>query len=161
MEFIQQKANHIDKSIQVTYDCSELYDDGKLPVLDIKVWIGLNKEGNYKVLHTHYIKDVASRLLIHSRSAHDPNMKFNVCVNEAVRIIKNCSIHLEWEHHINHLEYFIKRLQFSGYDHMSRYKIIQTALKRYEKLKTENNINGKFFDNLVKNRSEKKKNNVF
>ena len=101
-----------------------------------------------------------SRLLIHSRSAHDPNMKFNVCVNEVVRIIKNCSIHLEWEHHINHLEYFIKRLQFSGYDHMSRYKIIQTALKRYEKLKTENNTNGKFFDNLVKNRSEKKKNNV-
>ena len=35
MEFIKQKA-HIDKSIQVTYDCSELYDDGKLPALDIK-----------------------------------------------------------------------------------------------------------------------------
>ena len=94
MEFIQQKANQIDESIQVTYDCSECYNDGKLPVLDVKVWIRLNKEGEYKILNSHYVKDVASRLLIHSRSANDPRMKINVCVNEAVLIVKNCSVHL-------------------------------------------------------------------
>ena len=31
------KANTIDESIQVTYDYSSKYDDGRLPVLDMKI----------------------------------------------------------------------------------------------------------------------------
>ena len=157
MEFVQRKANLIDRNIQVTYDYSKCYEDGKLPMLDIKVWIGMNNEGDYKILHSHYIKEVTSRMLIHARSAHDPKMKFNVCVNEAIRIIKNCSVHLEWEECKAHLEYFAKRLQFSGYDHKYRYEVIETALKKYEKLKLEQNTDCKFFTNILKKRSERKK----
>ena len=130
MEYVQKQANQIDKNIQVTYDYSKNYEDGKLPVLDLKVWIGLNKDGDYKILHSHYVKDVTSRLLIHSRSAHDPKVKFNVCVNEALRIIKNCSEQLEWKECITHLEYFTKRLQYSGYDLQYRYDEIETVKNR-------------------------------
>ena len=160
MEYVQKQANQIDKNIQVTYDYSKNYEDGKLPVLDLKVWIGLNKDGDYKILHSHYVKDVTSRLLIHSRSAHDPKVKFNVCVNEALRIIKNCSEQLEWKECITHLEYFTKRLQYSGYDLQYRYDVIKTALIRYEKLKIEYNSDGKFFKNLIRKRIERRKENT-
>ena len=155
MEFVQNEANKIDKNIQVTYDYSKRYDDERLPVLDVKVWIGLNKEGEYKVLHSHYVKDVTSRLLIHSRSAHDIKMKFNVCVNEALRIIKNCSYHLDWEECRLHLEYFVKRLQFSGYDHKYRFKVIEASLEKYENLQIEHNRDGKFFQNIISKRLER------
>ena len=157
MEFIKNEANKIDENIQVTYDYSKRYDDGRLPVLDVKVWIGLNKNGEYKVLHSHYVKDVSSRLLIHSRSAHDVQMKFNVCVNEALRVIKNCSYHLDWEECRSNLEYFVMRLQYSGYDHKYRYKVIEASLKKYEKLMVEYNVDGKFFQNMIKQRSERSK----
>ena len=121
MKFIQLRANTINKNIQVTYDCSSKYDDRRLPVLDLKVWIDLCKDGKYRIPHSHYIKDVSSRLLIHSRSAHPPEAKFNICVNEAIRILKNCSQHLEWGECKTQLEYFVQRLAFSGYDLQYRY----------------------------------------
>ena len=166
MKFIQMKANTIDESIQVTYDISSKYDDGRLPVLDMKIWIGLSKDGRYKILHSHYIKDVSSRLVIHSRSAHAPGMKFNVCVNEAIRILKNCSSHIEWEEGKSQLEYFAKRLSFSGYDVQYRYNVLKTACEKFNKMKLEFNINGKFFQNLIEKRNstpnkQKIKNNWF
>ena len=154
MEFIQTKANMIDQSIQVTYDYSKNYEDGKLPVLDIKVWIGLNKEGVYKILHTHYIKEVTSRLVIHEHSAHSPITKFNVCVNEAIRIMKNCSLLLNQNECISHLEYFVKRLIFSGYNHQFRFNVIKAAITKYEKMKQKYNYNEKFFQNLIKERND-------
>ena len=84
-------------------------------------------------------------------------IKFNVCVNEALRIIKNCSNNLEWEECRYHLEYFVMRLQFSGYDHKYRYEVIEAALKRYERLMIEYDIDGKFFQNLIKQRSGNRK----
>ena len=124
MKFIQIKANTIDKNIQVTYEYSSKYDDRRLPVLDLKVWIGLCKDGKYRILHSHYIKEVSSRSVIHSRSAHASDAKFNVCVNEAIRILKNCSQHLERSECQTHLEYFVQRLSFSEYDLQYRYNII-------------------------------------
>ena len=62
MKFIQIKANTIDKNIQVTYDYSSNYDDRRLPVLDLKVWIVLCNDGKYRILHPHYIKEVSSRV---------------------------------------------------------------------------------------------------
>ena len=153
MKFIQMKANTIDKSIQVTYDHRSKYDDRRLPVLDVKVWIDLCKDGKYRLLHSHYIKDVSTRLVIHSRSAHAPNAKFNICVNEAIRILKNCSPHIEWEECKSHLEYFAKRLAFSGYDIQYRYNVIKTANEKFNKMKSEFSIDGKFFQNLIKKRN--------
>ena len=86
MKFIQIKANTIDKIIQVTYDYSSKYNDRRLPVQDLNVWICLCKDGKYRTLHSHYIKEVSPRLVIHSRSAHASDTKFNICVNEAIRI---------------------------------------------------------------------------
>ena len=66
MTIIQNEANSIHPSIKTTIDFRSNYADDKLPMLDIKLWIGKNKNGEYKLFHEHYTKEVSSRSLIHA-----------------------------------------------------------------------------------------------
>ena len=92
---ISEIADTIDPSIKSTYDCGSKYLDGRLPMLDLKLWIGKDSKNKWKLMHTHYIKDVSSRYLIHAKSSHQYTMKLNVLVNEGLRILRNTSLHLE------------------------------------------------------------------
>ena len=127
---ISEIADTIDPSIKSTYDCGSKYQDGRLPMLDLKLWIGKDSKNKWKLMHTHYIKDVSSRYLIHARSSHPYTMKLNVLVNESLRILRNTSLHLEWNESRKHLQYFVYRMQFSGYDQEIRTKVLQKALRK-------------------------------
>ena len=81
-------------------------------------------------MHTHYMKDVSSRYLIHARSGHPSSMKVNVLVNEGLRILRNTSTHLGWEEAREHLQYFVRRMQF--YDHDMRSNIIHKVLRKWD-----------------------------
>ena len=94
---IKTLAESIDKNIKVTTDIPCNHDDRRLPLLDIKVWIGESRTGEIKVMHTHYIKEVSTRSVINAQSSHGDRAKYNVMVNEVGRILKNCSVHLDWK----------------------------------------------------------------
>ena len=51
-------ANTIHSSIKVTGDIPSRYDDSRLPILDLKIWIGEIEEKKFKIITSHYIKDV-------------------------------------------------------------------------------------------------------
>ena len=129
MEKVRETANKIHNNIKATCDYGSNYMDGKLPVLDVKLWIGEGNDGTLKILHEHYMKDVSSRHLLNYTSAHPETMKLNVLVNEALRIMRNCSKHLDGQVVKDHLQYFVKRMQFSGYPHEYRYEVITRAFK--------------------------------
>ena len=129
---IKKMAESIDPAIRVTTDARCEHEDKKLPLLDIKVWIGKNAEGKTKILHEHYMKDVASRSVIWERSAHSEKTKFNVMVNEVMRIMKNCSVDLDWQVIAEHVTHLMRRMQFSGYDHKFRYRVVTRALQKYD-----------------------------
>ena len=57
-------ANTINSNIQVTVDTPECDSEGRLPVLDMKVWCD-----SRKILHTFYKKPVSSKFIILRRSA--------------------------------------------------------------------------------------------
>ena len=57
-------------------------------------------------------------------------MKMNVLVNEATRILKNCSKHLPREAVNKHLQYFVKRMQYSGYPQEHRYEVLLRTFKK-------------------------------
>ena len=141
LEVIMEKANSIHPSIKVTGDIPSRYDDNRLPILDLKVWIGEAEPNVYKVMTSHYMKDVSTRAVINEKSSHPKSMKKNVLINEALRILRNCSEFLEWEETAGHLSYFMKRLQFSGYDQDFRHQVMKTALKRYQDNKGRCNNN--------------------
>ena len=129
MERVRAKANTIHENIKATCDYGSNYNDGKLPMLDIKIWIGESTDGRTRVLHEHFMKDVSSRYLLSYRSAHPESMKINVLVNEALRIMRNCSKFLKEEVVRGHLQYFVNRMQYSGYPVEYRYEVLTRAFK--------------------------------
>ena len=143
MEKVQEIANSIHWSIKTTIDYRSKHADSKLPMLDIKTWIGPNKDGVPKLMHEHYVKNVSTRGLMNSSSAHPTSMKRNVLVNEASRILRNCSSELEWEQVVPHLSYFARRMQYSGYPVEERYKVIKRAIDKYEEKENNNREEGK------------------
>ena len=129
MEFFKKIGDSIDKSIKLEIDYPSKYDDKKMPLLDVKVWIE-DKECNMQVSqqnkevqknkkairYEHYRKSMASRMTVHERSAIPTNQKRNILTQEVIRILKNCSQELPWEVKVEHLEHLSLRLQYSGYD---------------------------------------------
>ena len=115
MTEVKRMADSVDPSLKVTTDCKGNHADGRLPVLDLKVWIGKDENGNNKVLYSHYMKEVASRATIHWRSSHSNELKRNVMINEILRIFRNCSEDIPWNETSEHVSHYMKRMQFSGY----------------------------------------------
>ena len=99
------------------------------------MWMGESTNGDLKILHEHYMKDVSSRHVINYLSAHPEEMKVNVLVNEALRILRNCSEHLPDEVRTSHLQYLVNRMQFSGYPQPYRQKVIARAFRKYNRNK--------------------------
>ena len=97
MEKVKGIADVIDPNLKVTTDNAGNHEDGRLPILDLNVWIGKSKGGEIKILHSHYMKEVASRMTIHHRSSHSQRMKESVMLNEVSRILDNCSEDLPWQ----------------------------------------------------------------
>ena len=60
MEIIKLIGNDVHPSIQLEVDCPSNYDDGKLPILDLRVWID-KINGHNRILHEFYIKGSYSR----------------------------------------------------------------------------------------------------
>ena len=107
-------ADSIDPNLKATTDVGSNHDHRRMPILDLNVWI--EETGTFVIMHTHYIKEVSSRLVMLESSAHSERMKVNVMVNECDRIMPNCSHHLEWNSEIlPHLTYFMPRMKYFGY----------------------------------------------
>ena len=136
MNELKEIADEIDPSLTVKTDVAESYIDKKLPILDLKVWIGKSKNGESKILYGHYMKEVSDRRVIHAQSAHGDRMKQSVMVNDVCRVIENCSERIEGvserDVHVNH---YMRRMQFSGYNEEQRYDVVKKAMKKYERKK--------------------------
>ena len=117
----------IHPSIRVTGDIPTNYEDAKLPILDLKVWIGETLPGVFRIITSHYMKNVSTRVVIDNRSSHPMSMKKQVMVNEVLRILRNCNEFCSEEEIASHVSYFMKRLQFSGYEHQFRYEVVERA----------------------------------
>ena len=130
-------AETIDENLKVTTDSGDEHADGKVPIMDLKVWIGRVGEDVVKVLHTHYMKEVASRATISYRSSHSKEMKRNVAMNEVMRIFRNCSKNIEWDVVAEHVSYYMKRLQYSGYPEEFRQEVVSETLKKLDRKNAE------------------------
>ena len=123
-------ANTVVKDIEMEIDTCEKHEDGKLPILDLKVWLQENGDLVYK----HYEKDVSSKLLIPERSAHSNSSKRSVHVSEMVRRMMNTSTKLKWEEHTAPvLSDYMARMKQAGYWENYRKHVLENALAVYDK----------------------------
>ena len=87
-------------------DLPSNYEDDKLPILDMKVYM----RDNF-VVYEHYSKPMATKLVISARSAHSDQTKKSVHISECVRRMCNTSPHLPWEEAVvPHLTEYCRRM---------------------------------------------------
>ena len=142
MLLVQSIGNSIHSSIELEVDYPSRHGDGKLPILDLKVWLekknrvvdsALEREVREVnvVLHEFYYKDVSSRSVVNVRSALPWNCKRTILTQEVLRILLNCSRELSWETVVAHVNHMMLRLQYSGYDKKFRTEVVRSALSAY------------------------------
>ena len=90
-------------------------------------------------------------------------MKFTALVNEGMRILRNCNTNLNWNEGCSHLQHFVHRMQFSGYDHAYRARVITKVLEHYDNKVRRFNETGRMYrsrreqyDEKMKTKDEKK-----
>ena len=129
MNLLKTISNSITDCVQYTVDCPSLNTDEKVPVLDLKVSV---KDG--KIVHDHFEKECASKLVIPYSSAHSRKMKMSVLVEEGLRRLRNTSRGLEWERSRIAMEKWSRKLRRNGYPETVRHEVIKTALDRWDRM---------------------------
>ena len=137
-EILKEIANSIMPCIQMEADWPSKNQDGKLPILDLKVWT--NKEGS--ILYTHYEKPMANKNILHNKSAHTGTCKRSVHTQEVLRRLMNCSRELDWSEEVAPVATeYMYRMKMAGYKEEYRKSIAQSALKIF-KLKQDEDREG-------------------
>ena len=154
MEKMKTIADSIDPSLTVTYDIGANHEDERMPILDLKVWIEEVSPQRYLMLHTHYTKEVSSKLVIKEKSSHGERMKMNVMINECDRIMRNCSPHLNWEQEVlPNVTFFVKCLKLCGYSNVFRHNVLVKSIQKYD-LRSKNFQEGKSYYILENERNK-------
>ena len=134
-QIIKEIGESIHDSIKLEVDVPSNHGDQKLPILDLKVWIEKNEtNGHYEIVHEHYIKDTASKLLINVNSALAWAQTRTILTQLCLRVMLNCSHNLSEDRRIELLQEFCKRMQASGYDKKMRYEILKSADVAYNRI---------------------------
>ena len=128
---IRSTGDNIHESIQLEADFPTNYPDKKVPILDIKVWV----DTNGKVLHEYYCKPVSSKSVIDAQSAMPFKDRRTVLTQDLLRVLLRCSPELPWREKKKHVEEFVLRMQFSGYEEKVRKEIVRSAISAYEKIR--------------------------
>ena len=134
MKKVKGLSGDIHPSIQVDIDCGYNRPERqeRLPILDVEVWVGEAEDGKVRILHSHYTKEVSSKLVMAERSAHGMNTKRNVMVNELCRIMKNCSVYLPWAEAAEKMSYYVKRMGYCRYREDFRYSVVKMTISRHK-----------------------------
>ena len=134
MLIMQEIASHIHPSIRVTIDYPSNHVDGKVPMLDVKMWIAII-EGRRLILYEHYEKEMSTKAVINAKSAIPTQTKRTVLSQEMLRILLHCSEQLPWATVCTHVNKFMKKLQYSGYSQPFRHNVAKSAMKAFETIK--------------------------
>ena len=106
MDVIKEIANDIDPMIQMTVDNPSNYEDEKVPMLDVKVWV--NKEDKNKVYYTFYEKPTKSAFVMSKKSAMPIRKKIEYLGKEVFRRLHNTKLEVDQEDKTEELNKFMR-----------------------------------------------------
>ena len=134
MKELQRIGNGIHPSIQVTVDYPSNNTNGRMPVLDTEHWLEemeVNGTKRTQVIHSHYSKPMANPYVIHKNSAISDRSKFNILTADLVRVMRNVSTQCTTAEKNSKIQFYISRMQYSGYNAEERINIYRAAKKKY------------------------------
>ena len=128
-EVLRSIADSIDSDIQWEEDVPTNHASNKLPCLDMELWMV-----DSQVMFQFYSKPMASKSLIHFKSALSSQIKRSSIFSEGMRRLLNCHPDLSWEVKAEFLTDFANSMRISGYNQKYRREMIQGVIKRYNDL---------------------------
>jgi hypothetical protein len=126
-KLIRSIANTITPMIQMEEDFPSNHPTGRLPILDLEVWIE-----NFRIYHQFYKKPMASRKLVQAHSAFSTSKKRAILLEEGMRRLRNCTPHLAWIKKAYFLNKFASDMRFSGHTQSFMNTILKRVITRYE-----------------------------
>ena len=122
-------ANSIMPCIQMEADWPSRNSDMKMPILDMKVWMTEEE----CIMYQHYEKEVSSKTVLHSQSAHPSSCKRSVHTQEVLRRLMNSSPKLNWSTEVAPvITEYMDRMRKAGYKEQYRKEVLQHALRIYD-----------------------------
>ena len=131
-KILSQIADTLDPAIKTVFDVPSLHNNGKLPILDLNIWV----EGG-QIRHQFYKKEIASKYLIHAKSALNNRTKRDTLFQEGLRRLRNTDMSTEPEDIKEMLGHFLNDMRLSGYGYKFRLDVIQGILKRSKEMEEE------------------------
>ena len=132
MGLVKEIGESLDPTIKLTIDNPTNYEDGKMPVLDIKV--NVNELENNRIDFQFFEKPTKNPKVLLAKSALNDKSKRTILTQECLRRIRNTKKELGEEVRNEHLNKFMLKLKNSGYSQTYRKQILDSALKAYEKM---------------------------
>ena len=126
MTELKKIANSVYSTVQFTDDCPSIHVAGKMPVLDLQIYVG----DDGKIKHEFYQKPMACKFVIPYKAAHSKKIKLSVMVEEGIRRLRNNSRGLEWETSRGVMEDWPRKLRRSGYPETFRHQVIKAAVEQ-------------------------------
>ena len=120
---LQAVANSLDKDIQMTIDTPSSNGEGRLPVLDLELWIEQDQ-----IKHTFYQKPMSSPYQIHFRSALARKSKRETLLQEGIRRLRNMGPDVSDLEKQTVMSKYMNSLRISGYDKNYRYILLKGIL---------------------------------
>ena len=161
MEILKDVAETINPMIKFTIDTPCNYDDGAIPILDLKV--KMNPEENNRIDYQFYEKPSRNEKVIMANAAMSTQSIRTILTQECMRRLRNTNTDLGEEVQRRHLDKFMLTLKKSGHSVQFRKQILNSAIKGFEEILEQDRKGVKpLFRNRnwnEKERSEAKKNN--
>ena len=143
MECVRDAASSVIPWLDFTFDLPELHDSGKVPMLDLQVWVHHpveNKDGleSDTLCWEFFEKPCASQRVLRASSAYTWRSKLVTMSMEVFRRLRNTSRQLSLEAKNNILSTFVKKMRMSGYSCRTVDGILESGLQHYyRKLKID------------------------
>ena len=117
--------------IEMTVDFASNYEEKKIPMLDLQVWMN---ESVDQIYYEYYEKQTKSSLVISKNSAMPLNKKIDTLSQGVFRRLHNTKREIDWESKAKILEKFMFEIKCCGYSQYDRYQILKSGVSRYERL---------------------------
>ena len=139
MKVINDVADSIEDMVktEVDFPTNVKNKHGKMPILDIHVWIRRIESENIvkkQIFYEFYEKLMASKFVLMQASAAPLSQKRTVLTQEGIRRLKNCKVELEWDQKAHHLSNLMQKMKNSGYDENFRLEVLKSSINGFEKI---------------------------
>ena len=136
---LRRMGNTIESDIKMKEDTPSENEDGKLPVLDTKMWVEREggDDGLEQIRYELYEKPMVSRMVTMERSSLPMKTKITVLSQEIVRWKRNTYRGEGKKRGDERMSIFMAKMKASGYTREQRWEVLKSGSRRFKRMIAE------------------------